>query len=62
MIWYADGTGAHAAGGVGRIVRMVAADATAADVARVREQFARLGNRGVRVNVRRDARGGAAGR
>ena len=34
----------------------VAADATAADVARVQEQFAWLGNRGVRVNVRRDDR------
>ena len=32
----------------------VAADATAADVARVQEQFAWLGNRGVRVSVRRD--------
>ena len=37
----------------------VAADATAADVARVQEQFVWLGNRGVRVNVRRDARPGA---
>ena len=35
---------------------MVAADASAADVARVRKQFAWLGNRGVRVNVRRDDR------
>ena len=32
----------------------VAADATVADVARVQEQFAWLGNRGVRVSVRRD--------
>jgi len=35
---------------------MVAADATAADVARVREQFAWLGNRGIRVAVRRHGR------
>ena len=34
----------------------VAPGATAAEVARVQEQFAWLGNRGVRVNVRRDDR------
>ena len=40
---------------------MVAADATAADVARVQELFAWLASRGVRVHVRRDDRPRAEG-